>query len=136
MSPMDFQIPEVRQFRAPAVPPGLVVRIILIVVAIALSFSTWFTVEPEEAGIVLRFGRFVRQVPPGLHLKLPIPIEQVIKVPVERQLKEEFGFRTQEAGVRTTYSTEDLSAGGASTTGGSRWRQPSLRGSSSGRSAV
>jgi membrane protease subunit HflK len=32
----------------------------------------------------------------------------VIKVPVERQLKEEFGFRTQEAGVRTEYSNADL----------------------------
>jgi membrane protease subunit HflK len=59
---------------------------------------------------VLRFGRVVRQVPSGLHMKWPYPIEQVTKVPVERQLKEEFGFRTQEAGIRTTYSTDDLSA--------------------------
>ena len=52
--------------------------------AIALLFlmSIWFTVEPEEAGLVLRFGRFVRQVPSGLHAKLPYPLEKVVKVPV------------------------------------------------------
>ena len=48
---------------------------------------------------------------PGLHFKLPFGVETVIKVPVQRQFKEEFGFRTEEAGVRTQYSDH-----GASTT--------------------
>jgi membrane protease subunit HflK len=51
---------------------------------------------------VLRFGRFVRKVPSGLHLKLPYPIERVVKVPIERQLKEEFGFRTRRPASRPT----------------------------------
>jgi modulator of FtsH protease HflK len=105
---MDFQMPNVHQFRPPRVPVKIVGRVIAVILGLALLFTTWFTVEPEEAGIVLRFGRFVRQVPSGLHLKLPAPIETVVKVPVERQLKEEFGFRTVEAGVRTTYSKESL----------------------------
>jgi membrane protease subunit HflK len=109
--PIDFEMPNnVRRFKAPQIPAGTVVRIALVIVAVAFSFTTWFTIDPEEAGLVLRFGRFVRQVPSGLHLKLPYPIETVVKVPVERQLKEEFGFRTLQAGVRTTYSAEDLSA--------------------------
>lgn len=109
--PMDFEMPNVRQFRSPRLPGAVVLRVILGIIAIAILFTTWFTVDPEEAGIVLRFGRFVRQVPSGLHLKLPYPVETVIKVPIERQLKEEFGFRTQETGAgRTTYSAEDLSA--------------------------
>jgi membrane protease subunit HflK len=109
---MSFEIPNVRQFRPPRPPGRIIVRVIVLAVAAALVFTTWFTVEPEEAGVVLRFGRFVRLVPSGLHLKLPYPLETVLKVPVERQLKEEFGFRTQEVerGVRTTYSEEDLSA--------------------------
>jgi len=107
---MDFQMPNVSQFRPPSVPVKTIGRVIAVLIALAIAFTTWFTVDPEEAGIVLRFGRFVRQVPSGLHLKLPAPIETVMKVPVERQLKEEFGFRTLDAGVRTTYSKEAFEA--------------------------
>ena len=109
---MDYQMPNVRQFRPPRPPKRIIVRVIILAVAAVFLFSTWFTVEPEEAGVVLRFGRVVRQVPSGLHMKLPFPLETVLKVPIERQLKEEFGFRTAEVGVggRSTYSEEDLSA--------------------------
>jgi modulator of FtsH protease HflK len=106
--PIDFEMRNVRQFR-PRLPGGTILRVLLILVGVAFLFTTWFTVEPEEAGIVLRFGRFARQESSGLHTKLPWPFEKVMKVPIERQLKEEFGFRTQEAGgSRTTYSAEDL----------------------------
>jgi membrane protease subunit HflK len=71
--------------------------------------TTFFQVEPEEEGVVVRFGAFERIVPPGLHMKLPIPFERVVKVPTQRQLKEEFGFRTVSADIRTTYSDADLS---------------------------
>ena len=109
--PMDFEMRNVKQFRPPRLPGGIIIRVIGVILAVAILFTTWFTIDPEEAGIVLRFGRFVRQVPSGLHLKLPYPIERVVKVPIERQLKEEFGFRTQEAGAGgTTYSPEDLTA--------------------------
>jgi modulator of FtsH protease HflK len=109
--PMDFEMPTVRQFRPPGIRPRVVLRIIAIIVAVAFLATTWFTIDPEEAGLVMRFGRFARQVPSGLHLKLPFPLERVVKVPVERQLKEEFGFRTADvSGTRTTYSAEDLSA--------------------------
>src|SRR5688572_28324713 len=106
---MDFEIRNVRQFRQ-RIPGRLILRVLVIgVFAVMFLFTTWFTVEPEEAGIVLRFGRFARQAPSGLHMKLPYPFERVLKVPVERQLKEEFGFRTKDsAAVRTTYSAEDL----------------------------
>lgn len=107
---MDFQIPNVREFRPPRVPGKIVPRVVGLLIALVIVSTTWFTIDPEEAGLVLRFGRFVRQVPSGLHMKLPYPIETIEKVPVERQLKEEFGFRTEEVGIRSTYSSEDLSA--------------------------
>ncbi len=105
---MEFQSPNVYRFRPPAVNPGGIARILLIVAAVALVWSTWFTIAPEEAGLVIRFGRFARQLPPGLHLKLPYPIESVLKVPVERQLKEEFGFRTESTEGRTEYSKAEF----------------------------
>jgi modulator of FtsH protease HflK len=106
---MDFQVPDVRQFRSPRISGGAVLRVILAVIVLFFLFSTWFTVEPEEVGMVLRFGKYVRPCHAGLHLKFPYPIETVIKVPVERQLKEEFGFRTERAAIRTEYSDKDLS---------------------------
>ncbi len=69
---------------------------------LVLFFLAVYQVDPDEAGVVTRFGRYARVTDPGLHFIVPL-IEDVTKVPVERQLKEEFGFRTVEAGVRTTY---------------------------------
>ena len=67
-----------------------------------LGFSTFFTVDPEEVGVVVRLGEFVETVEPGLNYKLPL-VDQVELVPVERQLKQEFGYRTVQAGVQTQY---------------------------------
>ncbi len=78
--------------------------ILLALIALFVLLGSVYTVEPEQVGIVLRFGQYVREAKPGLNFKLPLGIESVIKVPVERQLKEEFGFRTVQAGVRTEYS--------------------------------
>jgi len=73
-----------------------------IVVLLAL-FSSFYTVEPEEAGIVLRFGEYIQTTEPGLNYKIPF-IDEVRIVPVERQLKQEFGYRTTSAGVNSTYT--------------------------------
>jgi membrane protease subunit HflK len=83
---------------------------IIIVGALLLIFlwSTWFTVQPEETGIVQRFGAVDRTVGPGLHFKFPDGIERVRLVPTARVLKEEFGFGTAAtgAGGRTQYAAD------------------------------
>ena len=108
---MEIQFPDGTRLRTPSIPVRLLARGALVVLAVVVLFSAWFTIEPEEAGLVLGFGKYARTVSPGLHLKLPSPIERVVKVPVERQLKEEFGFRTEASGTpRSTYSQEDLTA--------------------------
>jgi len=85
--------------------PGRAIGGILIVILLAVGvLSSFYTVGPEELGVVLRFGEYVRSTDPGLHLRMPLGIERVRKVPIQRQLKEEFGFRTVRAGVRTEYS--------------------------------
>ena len=78
----------------------------LLVLVVVLLWSGWFTVQPEETGVVQRFGAVVRTVEPGLHFKLPYGIETVRLVPTARVLKEEFGFRTvaTPAGQRTQYA--------------------------------
>jgi len=78
---------------------------ILVVIGAATSV---YTVDPEEIGIVQRFGAYVREAPPGLNFRLPFGVESVIKVPVERQLKEEFGFRTTRTGGPTQYSSRSF----------------------------
>lgn len=72
--------------------------------ALITVLTTVYTVGPEEVGVVVRLGKFDRTVPSGLNFKLPLGIESVQKVPVERQLKQEFGFRTTTSGVRSTYA--------------------------------
>jgi membrane protease subunit HflK len=85
--------------------PGLLKWIAGIAAVLIFGTSSLFTIEPEEVGVILRFGKYVRTVNPGLNLKLPLGIEKVYKVPVERQLKLEFGFRTEKTEGRTAYSS-------------------------------
>lgn len=110
---MDDQGPrtiDLDAFRRGKPPTRLILIGALVLIGTLLVFSMVFTIQPEEVGIVLRFGAFTRTADPGLNFKLPTPIEQVLKVPVQRQLKQEFGFETVEAGVRTRYSERDLQA--------------------------
>ncbi|MGA1796665.1 MAG: FtsH protease activity modulator HflK [bacterium] len=85
---------------------GGLTGVALVILILAFVLTVWFTVGPEEVGVILRFGRYNRVVDPGLHFKYPFLIEQVDKVPVQRQLKQEFGFRTIKAGVVTQYSAQ------------------------------
>jgi len=97
-------VPQV-QFRPPNIQFGTIGLLLVGFVALLVIWSSIFTVEPEEVGVVLTFGAYSHQAEPGLRFKLPYPIQSVIKVPVQRQLKQEFGFRTERAGVRSTYAT-------------------------------
>lgn len=84
------------------------VLFVIIGVAVLVSLATsFYTVEADEIGVVLMFGKAVRQAEPGLHFKLPYGIEKVANVQVRKVFKEEFGFRTLKAGVRTQYDTAD-----------------------------
>jgi membrane protease subunit HflK len=94
-----FRVP-----RMPHFPLGAVRAVLLILAVLLLLFTTYYQVEPEEVGVVQRFGAYVRTTEPGPHLKLPFGVERVTKVPVQRQLKMEFGFRTVRPGVRSEFA--------------------------------
>ncbi|TFG54469.1 MAG: FtsH protease activity modulator HflK, partial [Candidatus Aminicenantes bacterium] len=72
---------------------------------VVLLWGSFYQVAPEEMGVILRLGKFVRTAEPGLHMKIPLGIERLTRVPVQRQLKQEFGFRTVRAGINTEYAT-------------------------------
>jgi membrane protease subunit HflK len=59
--------------------------------------SGFYTISPEEQGVVLRFGKYTSISSPGLNYHIPSPIEKVIKVPVTTTRNVEVGFRTQNA---------------------------------------
>jgi len=80
-----------------------IIGIILLIVLI----STFYSVGPDEEGVIKRFGKYVRVTQPGLHAKIPF-VETVNKVRVKHIFKEEFGFRTLRAGVKTLYAPGDF----------------------------
>lgn len=90
-------------FKLPKIKPVVIKLTIAAVVILILLVGSFYQIGPEEIGVILQFGKFSRTTNPGLHLKLPLGIEKLIKVPVQRQLKAEFGFRTTRAGIRTEY---------------------------------
>jgi membrane protease subunit HflK len=71
-----------------------VLILVAVMVVVTIFWTAWFTVQPEETGVVQRFGKVVRTAGPGLHFKLPFNVEKVRLLPTARVLKEEFGFRT------------------------------------------
>ncbi|MCH2118471.1 MAG: FtsH protease activity modulator HflK [Pirellulales bacterium] len=77
-----------------------------VVVLGSVGMSMVYDIGASEEGVVLRFGKTLQTVPPGLHWKLPWPIDTVYKVPVQRIQTLEFGFATQRPGRMTQYAPE------------------------------
>jgi membrane protease subunit HflK len=85
--------------------PGGTWIIVLAVIILIFGSSCFYTVAVDEVGVIQRFGKFIRTTSPGLNFKLPRGIEKVTKVRVKYVFKEEFGFRTLQAGIRTRYAS-------------------------------
>lgn len=104
----------------PHIPVRLIASIVAIILLIVLAWTSGYTVQAESEGVVLRFGKFLKTVEPGLHFKLPFGIDRVSVLPTRRQLKLEFGFVTpgytnphqpgKDAGEERSMVTGDLNA--------------------------
>ena len=70
------------------------ILIFFLILAGLVAWSAFYTVPSDSVAIVQRFGRYLKEVPPGLHFKLPLGVDLATIVPVKRQLKQEFGFTT------------------------------------------
>ncbi len=69
---------------------------VLLVLALLLLPTMIYQIDRDERGILLRFGRFSRQIPPGLGWKLPYPLERLHVVNTQRMNRQSFGHRPDE----------------------------------------
>ena len=72
---------------------GMIAIVVLGLVALG-AWTAYYTVPSDSVAVIQRFGKYLKDVPPGLHFKLPLGIDAATIVPVKRQLKQEFGFNT------------------------------------------
>jgi membrane protease subunit HflK len=84
----------------------------VVILAIAVISSIFYTVDADSEGVLLRFGKYVKTTEPGLHAKFFWPIEEVHVVPVQRIQSLEFGFATITPG-RVTYYAQTTEEHGA-----------------------
>lgn len=67
-----------------------------------------YSIGPDEVGVRQRFGKYIGLSSSGLHAKIPFGVDRVTPIKVEKVFKEEFGFRTLEAGVKSIYGKVEL----------------------------
>ena len=89
----SFELPKIPKING--VPK---IRWVLLVALILWGLSGIYIVQPDEAGVVLRLGRYVRTEGPGPHIHLPYPIEEVFKPKVTQVRQTAVGYRAQSVG--------------------------------------
>ena len=67
----------------------------LIILALLWVGSGLYRVLPDEQGVVLRFGKFVKTTQPGLNYHLPFPVESVLTPKVTKVNRMDIGFRSE-----------------------------------------
>ena len=82
-----------RQVAGGGVPGPLFFLLFLVGAAVLAFYAFTYRVNPNELGIVLRFGEYSRQTGPGLHFRLPYPVEEVLLPDVTRRNTIQIGFR-------------------------------------------
>ncbi len=87
--------------KAPSLIIGIVIAVVLFV-----GYGSFYTIGPEEVGVVRRFGKVVRTENPGPHFKIPF-VENVLKPQVTNVHRIEVGFSTIDPGPPARYSSID-----------------------------
>ncbi|MCZ6683715.1 MAG: FtsH protease activity modulator HflK [Planctomycetota bacterium] len=81
-----------------------VYAVLAVLALLWLGMTMYYKVGPDSEGVVLRLGEYSKTAQPGLHFKLPWPIDTYFIVPVRKVQSLEFGYRTEEAGRRSRYA--------------------------------
>ena len=100
-----FNIP---QIKIPQFKPSVLWGIILLLLVVWIIPGTFYFVEPDEEGVVTRFGKFDRTNPPGLHFKYPSPIEHAATPKITQVRRAEIGFRTAQGRPTQSVPAESL----------------------------
>ncbi len=107
---MEFKIPDTpeelfRQARPNLKKINKWLPIVAVVFVLFIFMATsFYSVEADEVGVITRFGKYLKTTKPGLHWKIPFQIDRLYRVKVKKIFKDEFGFRTEKAGINTRYS--------------------------------
>ena len=101
----DFEELKAKAKTLTDISPKKILIGVIILAVIIIIFTGFYTVDPEEVGVIQRFGKYVNTTEPGLHFKIPFGVDRLTKVKVKHVFKEEFGFRTLRSGIKTKYST-------------------------------
>src|SRR5215213_5977187 len=87
---------------------GRGIMLILLAAIVVWGFSGFFRVEPDELGVVLRFGKYTRDAKPGLNYHLPYPVESVLTPKVTRVNRIDIGLRLIEDPRRSAPQMRDV----------------------------
>lgn len=90
ITPPDWQMPQM-----PSISFARIFRVIFVVLLITAAFSCFVQIPADSVGVLIRLGKFEGILSPGLRFKLPLGIDEVVKVAVQRQQKLEFGYATR-----------------------------------------
>lgn len=72
-----------------------------IVILLVVGWTSFYTVQEQEQAAVLTFGKYTSTVDqPGLHFKLPYPIQQVVVVPANLTQRIHVGYREVNGGIQ------------------------------------
>jgi len=83
--------------------------VVIIIAVVFIALNSFYTVAPEEIGVIRRFGKVVGTTGPGPHFKIPI-IDNVLKPQVTKVHRIEVGFKTIDPGPPARYTTIDQEA--------------------------
>lgn len=86
-----------------------ILYLIIVILIGSMAWSSIYTIPSDSVAVVQRFGKYLKEVPSGLHIKLPFGIDSAQIVPVKRQLKQEFGFNTP--GANDPYQSASVNNG-------------------------
>jgi len=100
-----FNIP---QIKIPQFKPSMLLGIILLLLVVWIIPGTFYFVEPDEEGVVTRFGKFDRTSSPGLHFKYPSPVEHATTPKITQVRRAEIGFRAAQGRPTQRVPAESL----------------------------